>query len=229
MLLPDLGSLSERLERSGLRLRGGFNFESDEPAPATQTGRTAKSVVLIGNAGGEFWPHFQRWRRNQPTELTNPLDTWSRTVIEEAAAGQNANFVSPSDRPFMPFQQWAMRAEGLKPSPLGILMHPEWGLWHAYRGALLFDQPLGLTGPDEIPHLCETCIEKPCLRACPVEAYSAAAFEYQRCLGHVRGSSGGSCRSRGCLDRNACPYGTEYRYPADMQAFIMRAYAGLDR
>ncbi len=28
----------------------------------------------------------------------------------------------------------------------------------------------------------------------------------------------------GCLDRNACPYGTAYRYPADEQAFHMAAF-----
>ena len=37
-----------------------------------------------------------------------------------------------------------MRAEGLKPSPIGILMHPQFGLWHAYRGALLFDVEIEL-------------------------------------------------------------------------------------
>ena len=29
-----------------------------------------------------------------------------------------------------------MRAEGLKPSPLGVLVHPDFGLWHGYRGAI---------------------------------------------------------------------------------------------
>ncbi len=33
-----------------------------------------------------------------------------------------------------------MAAEGLKPSPLGLLMHPEYGLWHGYRGAILFGE-----------------------------------------------------------------------------------------
>ena len=36
---------------------------------------------------------------------------------------------------------------------------------------------------------------------------------------------GAPCRDGGCLDRNACPYGTEYRYPADVQAFHMAAFA----
>jgi hypothetical protein len=133
--------------------------------------------------------------------------------------------VSPSDRPYLPFQQWAMRAEGLKPSPLGILMHPRYGLWHAYRGALLFEEGLSLPEVREAIHLCDACVAKPCMKSCPVEAYSTAGFVHQACLGHVRGADGEPCRSGGCLDRNACPYGTSYRYPAEVQAFHMASFA----
>jgi hypothetical protein len=222
-----LSILAERLAKSGLALRGAFDFGSEETSPLLNSGEPSKSVVLIGNIGGAFWPHFKRWRDDQPPDLKNPLDSWSRQVTEEAAIGLQAQFASPSDRPFMPFQQWAMRAERLHPSPLGILMHPEWGLWHAYRGALLFERRLGFAAPDDAAHLCDECTEKPRLRACPVEAYSASEFEHRRCLEHVRGPTGQACRWQGCLDRNACPYGAEHRYPAEMQAFLMRAYARL--
>lgn len=223
----DLARLGERLSASGLALRGGFNIGPAENAPLLDTGKPSSSVILVGNIGGAFWPHFKRWRDNQPRHLENPLDTWSRATIETAVAGLGATFISPSDKPFRPFQQWAMRAEGLRPSPLGVLIHPAWGLWHAYRGALLFDRPLGLTEPEAAEHLCDSCAAKPCLSACPVEAYTATRFDHAACLTHVRGQQGSRCRDHGCLDRNACPYGTDYRYPAEMQAFIMRAYAGL--
>ncbi|MGE0279747.1 MAG: hypothetical protein AB7P20_03920 [Rhizobiaceae bacterium] len=221
-----LAKLGKALAVHGLVLRGGFDFSPDDHIPTTETGKPARSVLLIGNAGGAFWPHFKRWCQDQPVDLKNPLDTWSRETMERAATGQGVTFVSPSDKPFMPFQQWAMRAERLRPSPLGILMHPQWGLWHAYRGALLFDSRLGLPEPRLTEHLCDACVAKPCLTACPVEAYTAIRFDHAGCLGHVRGQ-GSRCRDQGCLDRNACPYGTEHRYPAEMQAFIMRAYAGV--
>ncbi|MGN6305341.1 MAG: hypothetical protein ACTHNH_11020 [Mesorhizobium sp.] len=219
--------LAEAIGRHGLVLRGGFVFDKDEAAPLALSDRPARSVIQIGNAGASHWPHFQRWRDGQPADLENPLDTWCREVIGGIAQDFGARAVSPSDRPFLPFQQWAMRAEGLKSSPLGILMHPEYGLWHAYRGALLFDVELAVEPVHEPIHLCDACVGKPCLKACPVDAYTPAGFAYEGCLAHVRGPKGKPCRTVGCIDRNACPYGVAYRYPAEVQAFHMKAFAKL--
>ena len=181
--------------------------------------------MLVGQAGAAPWPHFLRWREQQPPTIANPFDSWSRQVIGAVAEAFGARAVSPSDKPYLPFQQWAMRAEGLKPSPLGILMHPLYGLWHAYRGALLFEEEIALPQQGEAIHLCDACVAKPCLKSCPVDAYSRDGFAYQACLAHVRGANGEPCRSGGCLDRNACPYGMEYRYPPDIQAFHMASFA----
>jgi hypothetical protein len=213
------------LGANGLILRGGFNFSASETPPAGPSGAAAKSVLLVGQAGAAPWPHFVRWREKQPQNLAHPLDAWSREVIGAVAKDFGARAVSPSDKPYLPFQQWAMRAEGLKPSPLGILMHPRYGLWHAYRGALLFEGELPIVAPQAAIHLCDACVGKPCMKACPVDAYSAEGFAYQSCLTHVRGPAGEPCRGGGCLDRNACPYGAAYRYPVEVQAFHMASFA----
>lgn len=220
-------ALSTALTAHGLILRGGFNFDTSESAPPGLSNVPAKSVLLVGQAGSAPWPHFLRWQERHKHDLKDPLDTWSRAVIGAVAEEFGARAVSPSDRPWMPFQQWAMRAEGLKPSPLGILMHPEYGLWHAYRGALLFDHEIAVSVPENPIHLCDACIGKPCLNSCPVGAYSADGFAYESCLSHVRGPTGAACREGGCIARNACPSGTAYRYPPDAQAFHMKAFAGL--
>ncbi|MFK0690293.1 hypothetical protein ACFX5Q_19105 [Mesorhizobium sp. IMUNJ 23033] len=220
-------SIVSSLAHNGLTLRGGFIFADDEEAPSGPTGLSAKSALLVGQAGAAPWPHFLRWRERQPQTMTNPLDTWSREVIGAVAKDFGARAVSPSDRPYLPFQQWAMRAEKLKPSPLGILMHPQYGLWHAYRGALLFEDEIALPEGREAVHLCDACVEKPCLKSCPVDAYSLDGFAYHACLEHVRGANGAPCRTGGCLDRNACPYGMAYRYPPEVQAFHMASFAGL--
>ncbi|MES0038840.1 hypothetical protein NKJ74_26845 [Mesorhizobium sp. M0046] len=210
--------IAAALSAHGLVPRGGFAFTSSDAPPTGLSGAPAKSVLLVGQAGAAPWPHFLRWLEKQSQPIADPLDAWSREVIGTVAERFAARAVSPSDRPYLPFQQWAMRAEGLKPSPLGILMHPQYGLWHAYRGALLFEDEIALQEPRDVIHLCDTCLEKPCLKSCPVEAYSADGFAHETCLAHVRGQNGAPCRTGGCLDRNGCPYGTDYRYPAEVQA-----------
>jgi ferredoxin len=227
---PDTGRLlaeiDAALDLSGLKLRGGFAFQAGEAAPPGPSGLPARSLLIVGQVGAAPWPHFQRWLSQQPARPENPFDRFAIEMITAVAERFEARAVSPSDRPYLPFQRWAMRAEGLRPSPLGILMHPEFGLWHAYRGALLFDRPLTLPEPQAPIHLCEACHGKPCLKACPVNAHTVAGFAHQNCSDHVRSSQGSACRMGGCIDRNACPEGGRYRYPAEVQAFHMAAFAG---
>ncbi len=220
-----LAKIADALAAHGLILRGGFVFDKYEARPPGPSGAPAKSIVLVGQGGGAPWPHFVRWREAQPANLENPFDTWSRDVMDGIARQTGARVISPSDRPYLPFQQWAMRAEGLKASPLGILMHPEFGLWHAYRGALLFDDEIPVSPVENPIHICDLCIGKPCVKACPAEAFTEAGFAHARCLDHVRGADGARCRGTGCIARNACPYGAAYRYPAEAQAFHMAAFA----
>lgn len=229
-----LNDIAAMLAADGLLLRGGFAFGAEEVAPTDVSLLSAAAILLVGQRGAEPWPHFVNWIQAQPGPVANPLDSWSRKVIDAVALQIGARAAYPSDRPYLPFQQWSMRAEGLRASPLGILMHPEYGLWHAYRGALFFDEgdvadelrTLNQTPPKPI-HLCDLCIEKPCRKACPVAAHAGAEFAYSACLSHVRSPRGGECCELGCLDRNACPYGVKWRYPADVQAFHMAAFAGM--
>lgn len=219
--------IAAALGPSGLILRGGFVFATHEERPAGPSGRPARSVLLVGNGGADYWRQFSQWRARQPAGTGHPLDTWSRAVIGAAAAAAGARVVMPNDRPFAPFQQWAKRAEGLRASPLGILMHPRFGLWHAYRGALLLDVEIPVRAVRNPIHLCDLCTGKPCLNACPVSAFSRGGFAYEACVAHVRGPSGAACRQRGCLARNACPEARAWRYPPEVQAFHQKAFAGL--
>lgn len=219
--------IASALAAHGLILRGGLNFTPDDAPPPGPSGGPAKSVLLVGNAGAAYWAHFSRWRAGQPESLANPLDTWSRCVLDAIAGPAGARALMPNDKPFAPFQQWAMRTEALRPSPLGLLMHPRYGLWHAFRGALLFDVAIPIQQPHTVNYICDACAGKPCLNACPVNAYTSSGFAYQRCLAHVRGPDGEPCRKSGCLARNACPVGVAHRYPAPVQAFHQRAFAGL--
>ena len=135
----------------------------------------------------------------------------------------------PFDQPFPPFQRWAARAENLKASPLGILIHPEYGLWHAYRAALLFATRIALPRADSRPRPCDTCAAKPCLTACPVDAFSEGRFEVSTCVGHIARPAGTECLERGCLARRACPVGRDHAYAPDQARFHMEAFLRANR
>ena len=145
-------------------------------------------------------------------------------MIEPVAAAFDAGAIFPSDRPYRPFQRWAMEAEGLLPSPLGILIHPDYGLWHAYRGALVLDRPLDLLPPRPRRHPCDGCSEKPCLTSCPVGAFASAGFDAESCGAYLRLPDGASCLGEGCAARLACPVGRGYAYKTGQQRFHMAAF-----
>ncbi|WEX86796.1 ferredoxin [Sinorhizobium garamanticum] len=229
MTVPSADELLETIRAAlaphGLFLRGTVNFADGEAGPMLADGKPAASVVLIGNIGGSLWEPFTWWREREADRGgADPLDKWSKQVMHPIGEAAGATTYFPSDPPWQPFQQWAMRAEGLKPSPLGILIHPEYGLWHGYRGALGFDRVLPQTGAVPAGHPCDACVEKPCISACPADAVASGAFDVARCRMHLRSEAGaGGCLAHGCLSRDACPVGRHYRYPAVQLRFHMAA------
>ncbi|OHV77920.1 4Fe-4S dicluster domain-containing protein [Ensifer sp. LCM 4579] len=220
-----LEAIRAALRPHGLFLRGTVNFANGEEAPSLDGGAAAASVVLIGNIGGSIWAPFTRWREGEPDRGgRDPLDNWSKEVILPVAEAAGATAYFPSDPPWQPFQQWAMRAEGLRSSPLGILIHPRYGLWHGYRAALGFGCAMPITGEVATGHACETCEEKPCVATCPAGALASEVFDVRGCRTHLRGETGkGGCVVTGCRSRDVCPVGRDYRYPAAQLRFHMAA------
>lgn len=186
----------------------------------------AATLVLLGWVGSEGWPAFA----NSPEAsdgARNPLDRWSRRITDVIAAAVDAMPLYPfSGPPWLPFQRWAQRADRVFVSPLGILIHPDWGLWHSYRGALAFRERLDLepTAPRASP--CESCADRPCLTHCPVSAFSTDGYDAAGCRSHLSSSAGSACMTRGCLARGACPIGIAHRYEPQQAAFHMRAFRG---
>ncbi|MCB1477633.1 MAG: ferredoxin [Rhodobiaceae bacterium] len=222
-MTPD--NVAAALEPHGLVLRGGFHVGADEAGdfPAARDGRPAVSVLLIGGAGGSFWPAFSHWLKGRPA-MPDALDAWTVDVVAPVAETFGAVAVYPFAPPWQPFQRWAMRAENVQPSPLGILIHPDYGLWHAYRAALIFAGPLPLPEPDNRPGPCETCADKPCLSACPVDAFSGTAYDLAECTGHLAAAASRDCHLIGCRARDACPEGQAYRYGEAQRRFHMAAF-----
>jgi Fe-S-cluster-containing hydrogenase component 2 len=110
------------------------------------------------------------------------------------------------------------------PSPIGPLIHPDYGLWHAYRGTLAFADRIDLAPPDHRPSPSATCAEKPCLGACPVGALAPEAYEIAACVGHIGSVAGGECMGLGCAARRACPVGRDYLYEPGQASFHMENF-----
>ena len=220
-----LEQLRAALGVDGVFVRGIVSF-GDGEGPLLADGTAAQSVVLLGNIGGSIWIPFSRWwQLPENAGRPDPLDDWSKTVIRPVASSLGATAYFPSDPPWLPFQRWAMQAEGLKASPLGILIHPVYGVWHGYRGALGFADAIENDFAPAFPqHPCDVCVDKPCVTACPVAAVTTAGFDVPSCRSHLRTREGqADCMVGGCLARNACPIGAGYRYPAEQLAFHMAA------
>ena len=102
-------------------------------------------------------------------------------MLDDVARRFDATALYPSDGPpYLPFQRWAMKAEPVRSSPLGILIHPDYGLWHGYRGALAFAGALPLPPRDERASPCDDCADRPCLSTCPVAAFGEAGYDVAR-------------------------------------------------
>ncbi len=220
-----LADLAAALTPYGFILRGGFAPRPEDGVPGLADGRAAAAVLMVGNAGGAMW---QAFAADPAVERggADPLDDWTRDRIAPIAAAFGARAAFPfGGPPWLPFQRWAMRAEPVHPSPLGILIHPRYGLWHAYRAALIFAEPIaGLRQEPAAASPCATCVPKPCLGTCPVGAFGAGGYDVPACAAHVRSDAGGDCRDAGCRARRACPVGPEYAYPAAAGAFHIAAF-----
>ena len=174
-------------------------------------------VILIGNAGPDMFRRFVREGRGS-------LDDWTRAVIEPLAADLDARALFPFDVPHQPFLSWARRGGAGHVSPLGLNIHPTYGLWHAYRAALLFPVEFDLPRVSAGAHPCETCVAKPCLSACPVSAFDGKNYDVDACGVHVNAGAN-ECMDGGCLARRACPIGIQYQYAKPQAQFHMQAFA----
>jgi len=215
------------IEQCGLAAQGAFALDDGERQGALADVAT---IALVGLAGRRGWAAFSASPEARDG-AADPLDRWSRRVVDALAAGLGARTLYPFDGPpHWPFQRWARRAEAVHASPLGLLIHPDDGLWRGYRGALAFAGRLAFPPRRATTSPCETCVARPCLSACPVGAFTAAGYDVAACAAHLRRPAGRPCMERGCLARRACPVGAEQAHERAQAAFHMRAFlAARDR
>ena len=225
-MTPTLIELRDALGAHGLILRGGFHPVPADDVPPLTGGRAVRTLMLAGHGGPAMWLAFQA---SSPAG-THPLDGWSREVLGGIARKFDGGALLPGDGPpYLPFQRWAIKADAVSPSPIGVLIHPDFGLWHGYRGALIFAETLALPPADERPSPCETCTDRPCLSTCPVGAFSTSGYDVPRCVDYLDTPAGVDCLEIGCRARRACPIGRDATYTREQAAFHMAAFHRTNR
>lgn len=216
----DLNQLKVTLAQHGMIIRGGFHPDDQDNAPSN-----ARTILMVGNAGKEFWRIFAK--QNQSS--TNALDTWTRQVLTPVATAHDARVIFPFDGPpYFPFQQWAIRADDVFPSPIGPLIHPEFGLWHAYRAAFLFTDELEIPDKSRTSSPCNSCSTKPCMNTCPVGAFTPGNYDVPGCRTFISTPDGDDCLKSGCRARRTCPIGREYIYEPEQAEFHMQSFLKTD-
>jgi hypothetical protein len=216
--------ISGELSPFGLVALGALSSD-DAQLPTSPGSRQTKALLLVGVAGSEFWPIFKQSPEFMDKQ-DHSLDRWSQRIGDNLAEKFGADCVYPfGGPPHQPFLQWALLAESVQPSQLGMLMHPQYGLWHAYRFALLFPVPM-INLPEHEPpaNTCQSCVQKPCLSTCPVGAFTKDGYDVERCYQLLQSEPASECNQSGCIARRSCPEAAAYRYAHEHARFHMAAF-----
>lgn len=224
--------LASTLQSNGLEILGTFQPDEGEVLVADRAVQP-RTIAIVGNVGSDVWPHYDGARQDRP-DLT--LDRWTEDVVGKIAATFGLDALYPfQGPPYHPFIRWAKRTGTLFQSPIGLTIHPTYGLWLAFRAALLIDAPLEKIenlipghGPKVSPvpgrhpgvRPCDDCVDRPCLSACPVSAFTGERYDFEACIDHLA-TPANDCRGGGCLARIACPVGRDHRYEKPHASFHM--------
>ena len=213
-----LDRITRTIASHGLTISGVFHPRTGDPSGA-------KTLVLL-SPNAEFWAAFKtdpEYTDNKP----NPIDRWSTRIITALATELSARPQFPfGGPPYSPFLDWAKQSGRAFSSPLGMLVHDTFGMMISYRGALAFDTVIDLpkhvgTSP------CDTCADKPCLTACPVNAITPTnGYDVASCHAYLDTSDGATCMTQACRIRMSCPVSVAVNRETAHNLLHMRAFKG---
>ncbi len=126
----------------------------------------AQSWIVVGSGGRRLWEAFQGWLSETPTRRLerelHPLDRYVARLLDTGdalfeEAGLDVRRFEPTIvfQPRIDFRHLAVLAGFGSSSPIGMVVHPEFGPWWALRGAWLVDAAIDPTSLAGQP--CEGC------------------------------------------------------------------------
>jgi hypothetical protein len=224
------------VRRFGLNLIGAADVAAyDALVPASHrlglTLGARRTAIVVGHGGSGFWEAYRAHVRRHPEHERHPdpIDAFTAWIMEEQVLLRvpDATLVLPF-QPVSPPVSFVHLAEaaGLgRRGLVGVLIHPEFGPWIALRGVLFVTEAVVAPRPAAGFDPCPSCIDRPCLAACPGAAVSAATgWDVPRCIDH-RIAHTADCRDA-CGARVACVYGRAHRYPPEALGYHQaRAFA----
>lgn len=201
----------------------GLNVQAVLPAARVPELGARGSLVLLASTGRRLWSHVDR-------SLEDPIDTWSLEALRQLRTRlpwtTRLLFPSPPGAPQVDVLAAGRAAGWAHPSPLGIGVHPEHGLWMGYRGLLEVQADLPERGVLDAPSPCDGC-PRPCVDACVGGAFRAdpdAANDVSLDLLTCFGSRLSDARcAASCASRLACPIGRASAYTPEQLAHHQEA------
>ncbi|MBT8155752.1 ferredoxin [Epibacterium ulvae] len=163
------------------------------------------TLILLGTDAG-FWVPFaqsREWQEGAP----DPVDRWSRRVVDGLAAHFDAAAYYPFDGPpYAPFVDWALASGRAFTSPSQFLVHDQVGLMISYRGALHLAYKIDIPQPPLDCSPCLSCTTFACIKTCPAQAMvDGGPYQVAACHKHLETNEGRACLDLGCQARLACP------------------------
>lgn len=176
--------------------------------------------ILVGADAG-MWPVFMASPEYSDGQK-NPLDRWSKRILNSIAEAKGWQTVFPSDGPpYAPFIAWAKQTGRFWDSPVGMLVHDTAGLMISIRGAFVTKAE---AEPKKTQSPCKGCAA-PCTTACPVDALSAErGYDVAACHAYLDTGPGRDCLDNGCKARRACPVSQRFGRDPAQSAFHMKAF-----
>ncbi|MAW52311.1 MAG: hypothetical protein CME01_05745 [Geminicoccus sp.] len=175
--------------------------------------------MAIGSAGRPFWDAVSQ-SREWIEQHDNPIDQYTARLINQllrADQGESAIYPFDSDAPNF-VQLWPATFPKIAASQLGPMIHPDFGLWMAARAHIILPQACLTFDDTKSFSPCESCRDKPCLSACPVNAFSASKpYNHLACAAYLKTDP--ACFSGGCDARAACPHGQSWQLPEDQARY----------
>ena len=208
------------LNANGLNMQAVFNL-SDLPEEI-QTGLSEqmenlssyRQLILIGHGGRGMWEAAQA---SEFRGCADPIDSFSIDRVERWLAGEIPaalhEIIYPASKRIVPLQLLGQLAGWHHTSPFRVGVNQTWGSWFAYRVAILADSDFAPTDRMQLTSPCDSCVDKPCVAACPADALACGDFALKGCMNY-RLASESSCKAQ-CIARLACPVAAEHRYSTE--------------